>query len=100
MKDALKSITPPVLIQLAKRLKSKGPGPEVDHQQTENELVEWEYVPAGWSAATSDSKIKGWNVESVLAVYRDKWPAFVKQLEGTHPYRVAPGSEWSSQKDS
>jgi putative methyltransferase (TIGR04325 family) len=98
MKEALKSITPPVLIQLAKRLRSKVPEPEVDHPQTEG-LVEWEYVPAGWSAATADSKIKGWNVESVLAVYRKKWPAFVKQLAGTQPFGMSHESHLSSPTD-
>src|SRR5437660_12823942 len=47
----------------------------------------------------ADSKIKGWNVESVLNVYREKWPAFVKQLEGTGPFGVAHESDLNDRTD-
>lgn len=51
---------------------------------------EWEYVPEGWQAAQGASKIKGWNVQEVLEVYKAKWPAFVHSLQGTAPFGLSP----------
>jgi putative methyltransferase (TIGR04325 family) len=98
MKDEIRYITPPVLIDIAKRLRGL-----VSEKETNNDLVEpvveWEYVPEGWSAEVTDPKIKGWDVDSVLDVYRAKWPEFIKQLEGTKPFGVSHESDLCSQTD-
>lgn len=31
-----------------------------------NKYIEWEYIPRGWLAETTDSNIKGWNVDSEI----------------------------------
>ncbi len=89
---------PPVLIQAARLLRSKVSEQEPHYEPTED-VVEWEYMSEGWSAAETDSKIKGWDVDSVLNVYRAKWPEFVKQLEGAKPFGVSHESDLSSQTD-
>jgi putative methyltransferase (TIGR04325 family) len=98
MKEEIKYITPPVLVELARRLRS------IVYEKATNDdrapqIVEWEYVPEGWSALESDSKIKGWNVDSVLGIYQAKWPGFIKQLEGTQPFGLAHESDLSTQTD-
>lgn len=98
VKEFIKYITPPVLIQAVRFLRPRVPEPEPQSEPTDD-VVEWEYVPEGWSAAAADSKIKGWDVQSVLNIYRAKWPEFVKQLEGSKPFGVSHESDLSSQTD-
>jgi putative methyltransferase (TIGR04325 family) len=52
-------------------------------------LPEWEYLPEGWSAAATNPRIKGWNVEAVLAAYQRSWPRFMHMLESTDPLCVS-----------
>lgn len=62
-------------------------------------LIEWEYVPEGWRIAQTDSRIKGWDVDSVLQVYEAKWPSFVKNLEGALPLAISHESSSSAGSD-
>ena len=48
---------------------------------------EWEYVPDGWH--TKSSRIRGWNVESVMRTLQVKWPLFLRAVEGSGPLTVA-----------
>jgi putative methyltransferase (TIGR04325 family) len=48
---------------------------------------EWEYLPGGWEL--SDTNVKGWNVASVVAIQRKKWPDFLRSVAGTGPYGIA-----------
>jgi len=47
---------------------------------------EWEYLPEGWR--TRDSRVKGWNVESIVGTQRAKWPEFLRLVSGTGPLPV------------
>lgn len=47
----------------------------------------WEYLPQGW--ATQDSRIQGWNVQSILNTQRAKWSAFAAALQGTGPLGIS-----------
>lgn len=49
---------------------------------------EWEYVPEGWHALQSDSRLKGWNEASVADTYRSRWLAYRAALESTLPLSV------------
>lgn len=55
--------------------------------------IEWEYLPGGWPSANADPAIKGWDVESILRVYQDNWPTFVRNLEGVAPLGISPESD-------
>ena len=79
MRQALKSITPPILISAAKRLRNRLRPPPVET----SEPAEYEYVPEGWARAGAE--IRGWNVDSVLDAYRTKLPAFRKAIAGPEP---------------
>jgi putative methyltransferase (TIGR04325 family) len=46
--------------------------------------VEWEYVPEGW-----ERRVKGWDVPTVEAVYRRRWPEFVEAVRGSGTLGVA-----------
>ena len=46
-----------------------------------------EYVPEGWQAR--ESRIKGWNVESVPTRLQAKWPQFLRAVEDKGPLTVA-----------
>ncbi len=45
---------------------------------------EWEYVPEGWSRT-----VRGWDVPSVEAAYRRRWPEFVAAVRGNGTLGVA-----------
>lgn len=63
------------------------------------DVPEWEYIPEGWSAQETDSRIKGWNVDSILEAYKANWPAFLRQLEGSRPLGISPEADIPSQAD-
>ncbi len=52
-------------------------------------LIEYEYIPQGWALTQTDPALKGWNVETILEIYKEKWPAFVRQVAGNRPLGVA-----------
>ncbi len=43
----------------------------------------WEYVPEGFARPA-----KGWNVAAISAAYREKWPAYLRAIDGTGPLGV------------
>jgi putative methyltransferase (TIGR04325 family) len=47
---------------------------------------EWECLPDGWR--TRDSRVKGWNVESIVETQRAKWPEVLRLVSGTGPLPV------------
>ena len=78
----VRTLTPPILWSAIRRLRP------LFGRQT----IEWEYLPGGWPAANADHAIKGWDVESILRVYQNNWPTFVRNLEGTAPLGISPES--------
>lgn len=51
--------------------------------------IEYEYLSQGWRMEELDPAIKGWNDQSILEVYKAKWPAFMRWLEGSGPLGIA-----------
>ena len=45
---------------------------------------EWEYVPEGWAR-----RVKGWDVPTVEAAYRRRWPEFVEAVRGSGTLGIA-----------
>ncbi len=80
LKHTLKYITPPLLIDLAKRWRVL----------LRLEKPEWQYVPEGWARQQTDPNIRGWNLESVLEAQKASWPIFLRQLEQSIPFSAAP----------
>jgi len=89
---------PPVLVQVAQRVRSFV-GKKEPKDTGNDGLAEWEYVSQDWPSKTADAKIKGWNVNSVLDVYKAKWPAFIRQLEGSLPLCLSHESDLSNPID-
>ncbi len=80
VKEILRLVAPPILLKLA-TCSRRG------------RLVEWEYVPEGWAYAREHPEVRGWNVEEILQVYKDKWPKFRTMVTGTGPLGVAHESD-------
>lgn len=66
-------------------MKSPTPSPTPATAVPQNR-PQWEYLPQGWK--TQDPNILGWNVQSILDTQRQKWPAFVRSLQGTNPLGI------------
>lgn len=84
-KWCLEPFVPPILWEAARRIRALLP------------RSEWEYVPAGWNS--TDSRIKGWNVASVVKAQRAKWPEFMRLMSGTGPLGVAHESWCPSEQN-
>ena len=82
IKEFVRLITPPLLIELGRRLRYGG-------------SVEWEYIPEGWAYQAT----RGWNVPDVLEVYKQKWPKFVEMTQGTGPLGLAHESSLLTNTD-
>ena len=78
LKNMIRLVTPPVFIHLAERLRCG-----------RKSRVEWEYISEGWAYAETHPEVKGWNVQDVLEAYKEKWPKFVRMVQGTGPLGVA-----------
>jgi len=96
-KELIKLFVPPVLLELAKRIRSL-------HQTSASQkdaptFIEWEYIPEGWAYARTHQEVKGWNVQDVLETYKQKWPRFVEMVQGTGPLGVAHESVLVSNTD-
>jgi len=70
----LRDLTPPLLWRGVAGLRSRLRG-----------APEWEHIPAGWAYAADHPEVTGWNVESVLQIYRAKWPAFAAAVQSSRP---------------
>jgi putative methyltransferase (TIGR04325 family) len=73
-------VTPPAARLVYQRLK----------RASKRTRPEWEYLPNGWQAATTDALMKGWNVEDVLAAQKLRWESFVDRVDSNGPFDVSP----------
>lgn len=62
-----KQFVPPIIVRVLKRLQMQFVSPP------------WEYLPRGWSH--HDPKITGWNVASILAAQKARWPEFLRMIQ-------------------
>ena len=96
----VKGLTPPFLWQALKGVKdrlrqNRAPAAAAEEPERVPEAPPaerppaWEYVPEGWRRAATDPRIRGWDVDAIVASYREKWPSFVRALEGAKPLGVA-----------
>ena len=88
IKKVLRELTPPLFVDLIKRFKVKG--------KTD---PEWIYVPEGWDYIRTHPEVKGWNVRSILEIYKKKWPRFTELVGGTGPLGVAHESSMNTNSD-
>jgi putative methyltransferase (TIGR04325 family) len=70
LRHAVKQFVPPILVSSWHRLRSN------------LGVREWEYLPGGWPSP-NDLGIKGWDVESIARVQKDKWSKSVNFTQGT-----------------
>lgn len=95
LKWIVKAVTPPILLLAVKvisiKLGFRRPDEQPEHLLPAAEPdadPEWEYVPEGWARTATDPSVKGWDVEAVAAAYREKWPRFLRAIEGARPLGV------------
>ncbi|MBA3245289.1 MAG: hypothetical protein H0T61_08970 [Actinobacteria bacterium] len=104
LKWVVKAVTPPILLLLVKvisiKLGLRRPDEQPEHPPPAPEPdadAEWEFVPEGWARTATDASVKGWDVEAVAAAYREKWPRFLRAIDGARPlgvyHEVAAGDE-------
>jgi putative methyltransferase (TIGR04325 family) len=62
-------------------------------------LLEWEYIPEGWAYMRRHPEVRGWNVQNILDVYKQKWPRFVAMVQGTGPLGFAHESALTDDAD-
>lgn len=104
LKWIVKAVTPPIFLLAVKvisiKLGLRRPDEQTEHLTPVAEPEaepEWEYLPEGWARAASDPRVKGWDIEDVAAAYREKWPRFLRAVEGAGPlginHEVAAGED-------
>lgn len=104
LKWIVKAVTPPIFLLAVKvfsiKLGLRRPDEQTEHVSSAaapEAEPEWEYLPEGWARAASDPRVKGWDVEDVAAAYREKWPRFLRAIEGARPlgvnHEVAAGED-------
>lgn len=91
VKQAVRAILPPLLTDALRRAQQKAQG---------HNPREWEYVPQGWAAQKTDSKLTGWNVPSVREAYARKWPQFLESVRGPGPLGLSPEAEGTDRTDT
>jgi putative methyltransferase (TIGR04325 family) len=77
LKRAAKRHLPPSLLDCLTRV----------YQRVRLGGAEWEYCGDGW--VNDDPNVKGWNVDSVVATQKTRWPAFLELTGGRGPLGVA-----------
>ena len=87
IKEIIRDIVPPFLWRVLRKLRLR------------STLHEWEYIPEGWGYAKAHSEVKGWNVQDVLEIYKQKWPRFVAMTQRTGSLEVAYESSLTSNAD-
>jgi hypothetical protein len=97
-KEFVKLFIPPVAVRPFRRLCAgiKGTGAAASPALRR---PEWEYIPEGWAYARTHPEVKGWNVQDVLEIYKQKWPRFVAMVQGTGPLGVAHESDLATNAD-
>jgi putative methyltransferase (TIGR04325 family) len=97
-REFVKLFVPPLAVGLLRRVRTrvKGPRPALRAVQTP---AEWEYIPEGWAYARTHPEVRGWNVQGVLEVYKQKWPRFVEMVQMTGPLGVAHESALVTNED-
>jgi putative methyltransferase (TIGR04325 family) len=78
-KAILKSCLPPVLLDFAQAV--------LDYLRP----AQMEYLPGGWP-----DKFRGWNVESVARIQRERWPKLLAALRSTAPLGIDPMGQGAS----
>jgi putative methyltransferase (TIGR04325 family) len=94
IKESTKMFIPPVFINLIMRLRSAQGRP-----LRRKLVVEWEYIPEGWAYVRTHPEVKGWNVQDILKVYKEKWPMYVAMVQGTGPLSIAHESTLTTTDD-
>jgi putative methyltransferase (TIGR04325 family) len=73
LKKAVQLLTPPLLLEGIRRLRGR------------NATALLEYAPQGWHTSLDGDRNQGWNVETIVAVEKEKWASFCHNLEGPKP---------------
>jgi putative methyltransferase (TIGR04325 family) len=87
-----KRFLPPIVIDATRYLLRND-----RHRGSPQMHPEWEYMPNGWH--TEDPHIEGWNVQSIVATQKAKWPEFLQLLKGSDTLGIAHEAPTPSNSD-
>ena len=73
----VKNVLPPILFNALKQWRQKVG------------IHEWEYIPQGWNYQSA----KGWNAQTILDRYREKWPRFWQYMQSNGPLAASHESD-------
>lgn len=85
-------VTPPLILDIVRTVRAY-------LYPKAKSVIEWEYIPQGWSYAETHPEVLGWNVSDVLETYRAKWPRFVDMLKSPDPLGVSHESTLATRED-
>jgi putative methyltransferase (TIGR04325 family) len=80
VKDVIKLLTPPIVVQILKRIR----------RTLDQTVPEWERVGDSWPASHDRVLARGWNVADVANAYEAKWEAFTTSVQPPHPLALSP----------
>ncbi len=92
VKEIVKLITPPILIDLAKKLLSSH-NKSAKQANIAPSLPEFEYISDEWGYCDSHPEVKGWDVPNIVDVHRSRWEGFRRLADGTGPFGISPESD-------
>lgn len=98
-REFVELLTPPLLVKVGRRVTRALRQRRESAVPALSARPEWEYIPQGWAYAQTHPEVKGWNVQDVLRIYRQKWPQFVRMVQGTGPLGIAHESALTSNED-
>jgi len=90
----VKSLIPPALLPLARRVRC-----QIFKTLKLHSHIEYEYLGSDWDHAETHFAGKGWNVEDIPVAEKSKWTKFQAMLQGTGPLGISHESSLNSQTD-
>jgi putative methyltransferase (TIGR04325 family) len=83
-KELAKQLLPPILVSLSRRL-----FPHIRAIGRRNASIDYQFIPEGWDYAIARREVKGWDVQAILDIQKEKWSRFRSLVEGTGPLGIS-----------
>jgi putative methyltransferase (TIGR04325 family) len=93
-KELAKLLLPPIVVDLGRRvfpyLRAIGHG---------DTAIGYQYIPEGWNYAATRQEVKGWDVQAILEIQKEKWARFKSLAEGTGPLGISHEGDLETNTD-
>jgi putative methyltransferase (TIGR04325 family) len=84
VRELAKLLLPPILVDSAKRIVRR-----TRAIANSNAAFDYQYIPEGWDCAATRQEVKGWDVQAILEIQKEKWSRFRSLVEGTGPLGIS-----------